>query len=176
MMKRSRPLPSESSYKKTKTLATMSRTLMTGNVRDGMLSLKGIMFRRCLSSCLLLFLCSFGAAAADPKLLYDQSTDALYNLDFNTAQHGYEALTHDFPDNPDYWNALAASIWLQIMYEQQKLSVESFTGATLGTKDSRDTVNPAEEKRLRETINTAIVKADAMLKKNPKDIRALYAK
>jgi tetratricopeptide (TPR) repeat protein len=116
------------------------------------------------------------AAAADPKLIYDQSTDALYNLDFNTAQHGYETLTHDYPDNPDYWNALAASIWLHIMYEQQKLNVESFAGASLGTKDSRDTVNPAEEKRLRDTINIAIAKADLMLKKNPKDIRALYAK
>src|SRR5262245_3872676 len=168
MMKRSRPRPSESSYKKTNTLATMSRTVMTGNVRDGMLSLKGIMFRRCLSSCLLLFLCCFAAAAADPKLLYDQSTDALYNLDFSTAQHGYEALTHDFPDNPDYWNALAASIWLRIMYEQQKLNVESFSGSSLGTKDSRDAVNPAAEKRLRDTIATAIAKCDAMLKKNPK--------
>src|SRR5262245_6197054 len=176
MMNRSRPLPSESSYKKTKTLATMIRTLMTGNVRDGMLSLKGIMFRRCLSSCLLLFLCSFDAAAADPKLVYDQSTDALYNLDFNTAQHGYEALTHDFPDNPDYWNALASSIWLRIMYDQQKLNVESFSGASLGTKDSRDAITPADEARLRETIATAISKADSMLKKNPKDVRALYAK
>jgi len=134
------------------------------------------MFRRCLSSCLLLFLCSFGAAAADPKLLYDQSTDALYNLDFNTAQHGYEALTHDFPDNPDYWNALASSIWLRIMYDQQKLNVESFSGASLGTKDSRDAITPVDEARLRETIATAISKADSMLKKNPKDVRALYAK
>src|SRR5205085_11505596 len=31
-------------------------------------------------------------------------------------------------------------------------------------------------KRLRETIATAIAKADAMLKRNPKDVRALYAK
>jgi len=149
-----------------------------------MLSLKGIMCSGYLKLSIMLLFISVVVgrpytnftATADPKLIYDQSTDALYNLDFNTAQHGYETLTHDYPDNPDYWNALAASIWLQIMYEQQKLSVESFTGATLGTKDSRDTVNPAEEKRLRDTINTAIAKADLMLKKNPKDIRALYAK
>jgi tetratricopeptide (TPR) repeat protein len=124
----------------------------------------------------MLLVTRLATAAVDPKLLYDQSTDALYNLDFNTAQRGYETLTHDYPDNPDYWNALAASIWLHIMYEQQKLNVESFSGGSLGTKDSKDAVNPAEEKRLRETINVATAKADAMLKKNPKDVGALYAK
>ena len=55
-----------------------------------------------------------GAAPADPKQIYDPSTDALYNLDFNIAQRGYETLTHDYPDNPDYWNALASSIWSKI--------------------------------------------------------------
>src|SRR5438046_2071974 len=151
---------------------------MTGNVRDGMLSLNGIMFRRCLFVLGIVLACSLAssAAAADPKQIYDQSTDALYNLDFNTAQHGYETLTHDYPDNPDYWNALASSIWLRIMYDQQKLNMESFSGASLGAKGSHDVVNPADEKRLRETIATAIAKADAMLKTNPKDVRALYAK
>ena len=152
------------------------KTVMIGKDRDGMLSLKGIMFGRYVWLSIMLLVVCLTAAAADPKVIYDQSTDALYNLDFNTAQHGYETLTHDYPDNPDYWNALAASIWLRIMYDQQKLNVESFSGSSLGTKDSRDAVKPADEKRLRETIATAIAKCDAMLKKNPKDIRALYAK
>ena len=120
--------------------------------------------------------CSRSAFAADPKAVYDQSTDALYNLDFNTAQLGYETLTRDYPENPDYWNALASSIWLRITYDQEKLNMESFAGSSLGAKDSRDTVNPADEKQLRETLAVAIAKADAILKKDPKDVRALYAK
>src|SRR5215813_11721951 len=153
----------------------MMRTFVIGNVRDGILSLKGNMFCRCLL-CLVVLTRCLTAAAVDPKLLYDQSTEALYNLDFNTAQRGYETLTHDYPDNPNYWNALASSIWLRIMYDQQKLNVESFSGSSLGTRDSRDTVNPADEKRLRDTVGVAVDKADAMLRKNPKDVRALYAK
>lgn len=149
---------------------------MIGKERDGMLSLKGIMVRRLLLLCLALLGHCVWAAAADPKLVYDQATDALYNLDFNTAQHSYEALTREYPDNPDYWNAVAASIWLHIMYDQQKLNVESFSGASLGTKDSRDAVSAADERRLRDVIATAIAKADAILKKNPQDVRALYAK
>jgi tetratricopeptide (TPR) repeat protein len=141
-----------------------------------MLSLKGIMFRRCVLFYAMVFGCCVSALGADPQVVYQQSTDALYNLDFNTAQRGYETLTREYPDNPDYWNALASSIWLHILYDQQKLNLDSFSGSSLGTKESGDEVNPAEEKRLRETIDTAIAKADALLKKNPKDIRALYAK
>ncbi len=120
---------------------------------------------------------SGSAAAEDPKQIYDQSTDALYNLDFSTAQRGYETLTRLHPDNPDYWNALASSIWLKITYDQQKLNIESFSSRdSFGTRGSQETVNPAEEQRLRDTVAVAIVKADAILKKNPRDVRALYAK
>ena len=151
------------------------RTVISGNERDGMLSLKGIMSRGYLWL-FVVFVGCLSAAAADPKAVYDQSTDALYNLDFTTAQQGYETLTRDYPENPDYWNALASSIWLKITYEQEKLNMESFAGPSLGTRDSKDTVNPADEARLRQTLATAIAKADVMIKKNPNDVRALYAK
>src|SRR5262249_53892708 len=151
--------------------ATMIATLITGNERDGMLSLNGIMFRRLPFVVLIVvFACGVfvSAAAVDPKQLYDQSTDAMYNLDFNTAQRGYGTLTRDYPDNPDYWNALASSIWLKITLDQQKLNLESFSGrSTFGTKDSHEKVTPEDEKRLRDSIKIAIDKADAILKKNP---------
>ena len=148
---------------------------MSGNEREGMLSLKGIM----LSVLTVLVLGLFSqrpASAADPKQIYDRSTNALYNLDFSTAERGYETLTHDYPENPDYWNALASAVWLKITFDQQKLNIESFAGSSLGTKDSRDTVNPVDEKRLRDTLAIAIQKADVILSKNPNDIPALYAK
>src|SRR5437660_1716430 len=98
--------------------------LISGNVREGMLSLKGIMsFHSVICGCTQAFrgiiLVSFtlfvlagqSASAADPKQIYDEATNALYNLDFNTAQRGYETLTHEYPDNPDYWNELASAIW-----------------------------------------------------------------
>src|SRR3989441_7442687 len=163
--------------------------LISGNVREGMLSLKGIMsvhsairggtqtFRGCmLVSLALLVVVGRSALAADPKQIYDEATNALYNLDFNTAQRGYETLTREYPDNPDYWNGLASAIWLKISFDQQKLNLESFSGKTLGTRESKDTVNPEDEKRFRDTIAIAIQKADAILSKNPNDVRALYAK
>src|SRR2546427_1680167 len=151
----------------------MIETVMSGNERDGMLSLKGIM----LSLTLFAFaVFAQSVFATDAKQVYEQATNALYNLDFNTAEHGYETLTRDYPDNPDYWNALASAIWVRITFNQQKLNIESFSGTTLGTRDSKDNVNPDDEKRLRDTVAIAIQKADAILKKNPNDVRALYAK
>jgi len=151
----------------------MSETVMSGNERDGMLSLKGIMLS------LTLFALSVFAQsvfATDAKQVYEQATNALYNLDFNTAERSYETLAREYPDNPDYWNALASAIWVRITFNQQKLNIESFSGPTLGTRDSKDNVNPDDEKRLRDTVAIAIQKADAILKKNPNDVRALYAK
>jgi len=116
------------------------------------------------------------ALAEDPKHIYDDATNALYNLDFNTAQRGYETLIREHPDNPDYWNGLASAIWLKIAFDQQKLNLESFSGRSVGTRDSKDTVNLADEKHLRDTIAIAIRKADAILSQNPNDVRALYAK
>jgi len=177
----------------------MIETVMVGNERDGMLSLKGIMsfqvaadsphspprrggewsfcsVKQFIVILSLFFLLVQSALAADAKQIYEEATNALYNLDFTTAEHGFETLTHDYSDNPDYWNALASAIWVRITFNQQKLNIESFSGRSLGTRDSKDTVNPADEKRLRETVGIAIQKAETILKKNPNDLRALYAK
>src|SRR5213594_4472769 len=130
----------------------MIETVMIGNERDGMLSLKGIMsfqsglrgFAQKIRGSILFsaallpfFLLVQSALADDAKQIYEAATNALYNLDFNTAEHGFETLTHDYSDNPDYWNALASAIWVRITFNQQKLNIESFSGRSLGTRDSK---------------------------------------
>ena len=115
--------------------------------------------------------------AADPQQLYEEGTSHLYNLDFGPAEASFGALVRDYPDNPDYWNLLGSTYWLRILYNQQKLNFDSFAGSDrFGTNESKDTVTDAEEKQLRDTVGKALEKADAMLKKDPKNIRALYAK
>ena len=114
---------------------------------------------------------------ADPEQTYAEGIHQLYSLDFAASEASFKALTRDFPHNPDYWNALASSYWLKTLYDQQKLNMESFSGKDrFGTMDSEDTVTEAEEKQLRDTIDKAFAAADAILKKDPKNTRALYAK
>jgi len=116
------------------------------------------------------------AFAADPPPLYQHGVEKLYNLYFDEAEADFKSLTKQYPDDPLYWNSLASTIWLKMLYSQQKLNIESFSlKDTFGTPESKDDVAAAEEKRLTDTIDTAIAKAEALLKKNPKDTHALYA-
>ncbi len=131
------------------------------------MSLKGIMA--------LLLSASLVVASPQPVVSYEQAVDALYNLDFSIAESAFHSLIQKDESNPDNWNGLASTIWLKILYDQQKLNADSYSGADIGGKRSRDAVSADDEKRLRDTVNTAITKANAMLAKNPKDIRALYA-
>ena len=130
-------------------------------------------------ACALLFLAGplqHVAFAADPPPLYQHGVEKLYNLYFDEAESDFKKLTKEYPDDPLYWNSLASTIWLKMLYSQQKLNIESFSlKDTFGTAESKDDVATAEEKRLTDTIEKAIAKADALLKKNPKDTHALYA-
>jgi tetratricopeptide (TPR) repeat protein len=116
------------------------------------------------------------AIAADPPPLYQHGVEKLYNLYFDEAESDFKNLTKEYPDDPLYWNSLASTIWLKMLYSQQKLNIESFSMKdTFGASESKDDVVAAEEKRLTDTIDTAIAKAEALLKKDPKDTHALYA-
>src|SRR5438128_11459351 len=120
----------------------MIRMVISGNEREGMLSLKGIMLS--VLTILVLALSSQPAFAADPKESYDQATNALYNLDFSTAERGYDTLTHDYPENLDYCNAMASAIWLKITFDQHTLNIDSFANCSCKIKETRDSVNPAD--------------------------------
>src|SRR5436305_12255448 len=86
--------------------------------------------------------------AADPSVAYQNGVDSLYNLYFEKAESNFKNLTTEYPDDPLYLNGVASSIWLKILYDQQKLNIESFSmKATFGTSQSKDDVAVAEEKR-----------------------------
>jgi tetratricopeptide (TPR) repeat protein len=134
------------------------------------------MIRRLLPAtlivCVLWVQSGFAVRAQD---LYLEAADALFNLDFDSAQPGFESLTEQYPDNPDYWNALASVFWFKILYDQQKLSLESYAAKSFGTDESGDTINPDDDQRFRKTVQTAIDKAQAVMDHEPNDVRALYA-
>src|SRR5689334_11590313 len=101
---------------KTSTLRTMRRMLIMGNVRDGMLSRKGIIS----VVTALLAVCSIPAFAAQTNALYDHAVDALYNLDFSIAEHDFDSLIHQDENNPEYWSGRASAILMKILFLQQK--------------------------------------------------------
>lgn len=116
------------------------------------------------------------AKAQTPQQIYSEGVDSLYNLEFDLAEKHFRLLTEIEPENPANWNQLASALWLRIVARQEKLNLESFSGASLGRDDSTDIIEAQEEKQLRETISLAITTSDALLRRNPRDVEALYAK
>src|SRR5688572_28505339 len=109
----------------------------------------------------------FGQAPRTPEALYAEGSNHLYNLDFPGAEAAFISLTKSHPNNPDYWNSLATTYWLKILYSQQKFNMETFSQKNrFGTDDSKDTGFETEEKQFREAIAKAIALADAVLKKD----------
>ncbi len=125
---------------------------------------------------MFLLLFSQSAFAQSDQQIYQQASEALYNLDFSIAESGFESLTREHPEDPQYWNAVASALWLKIIHEQQKLDMESFSGgARFGTSESKEALSAEDEQRLRAAVSTAMAKANAILKANPDQVRALYA-
>lgn len=153
---------------------TIRAMVTKGKVRDWMLSRNGIIAPRLL----VLLVVSFGLVDAGPVLgqtIDPEAREALYNLDFDVAEEKFEQLTVDDPDNPTYWNLLASSIWLKIVYEQEKMNLDSFSGARIGGRDSGEVVDSGREARLREVLGRAIAAGEAAVEREPNDVDALYA-
>src|SRR5688572_29633770 len=100
-MNGSRAGPSDNSYKKAATLRITRETVTMGYDRDRILSLKGIIVRQTCVLVLFLTLVPQIALAQAERQIYQESSDALYNLDFSIAESGFERLTREHPDNPE---------------------------------------------------------------------------
>jgi tetratricopeptide (TPR) repeat protein len=132
-------------------------------------------------ACVLLAALSLSAGARPPQQA--ESVDeviadalfGLYSLDFDDAEAKLQSLTEREPDSPRAWNLLASSIWLKLVYEQEKLNLDSFSGSQLGGDGSNDLINEERESRLREVLARAISVAEVRLETDPDDIEALYA-
>jgi tetratricopeptide (TPR) repeat protein len=163
----------------------MSDTVTNGVVRDRMLSLKGIM---AVSLAVTISVTTFPARASvamslsgqaertDSVPIDPEALEALYSLDFDVARAKFQELVDQHPENPRLWNLLASSVWLKIVYEQQKLNLDSYMGNRLGGNSSNDRVSPEVEAQLREYLGKAIELSEAALENDAENVEALYAK
>lgn len=153
----------------------MSETVTKGTVRERMLSRNGIIlfFGLVVAAGVARegWTAAFPAteSGADPAALY-----ALYSVDFEPARESFRRMTLENPDDPEGWNLLASSIWLKVVFRQEKLNLDSFSDDALGTEDSDEVVSEEEEAELRRTIDRAISAAEAILERDPDDLEAQY--
>ena len=101
-----------------------------------------------------------------------QGYEALYSLDYETANRKFKEMVRLFPDHPAGPQSMAATLWLQELnrsrYRQASLySTESFYG-------DEEKIDPRLKEQFRYWTGTATRLAQARLRSNSRDVEALY--
>ena len=121
---------------------------------------------------LILFLAA-PPATEDP--LVAAAFDHFYNLEYDQAIAEFEQAIRARPDAPDRYNHLAQAILYREMFRTGALETELVTGSNPFLR--RERMNPPvkDQRRFDASINKAIDLAQTSLKRNSRDLAALYA-
>jgi hypothetical protein len=102
-----------------------------------------------------------------------EGSEALMNLDYETATARFKEMAAAFPDHPGGTQYLAAALWLKTLNNSRRLQSGLYNSDSFyeGEEDKDD---PKTVGEFRELTRTAKMLAEARLKKNPDDVEALY--
>ena len=97
--------------------------------------------------------------------------EALFNLDYETAHNRFQKMIDIAPDNPAGAECYASSLWVQQLNEAWKLKSTLYSDSA---NDSRTRVDRKQAEEFHRWTRQAKQLAQALLRKNPKDVEALY--
>ena len=98
---------------------------------------------------------------------------ALYNLDYDQAQKDFKEIVRLYPNHPAGPQLLAARVWIKTLYESRRLQSSLYSSESFYSS-GEDKVDPKIISEFRNLTREAKRLADLRLKKNPKDVEALY--
>ncbi len=99
--------------------------------------------------------------------------EALYNLDYETARKNFKEIVRLFPDHPAGPQFLAAALWAKTLNESQRLQASLYSSDSF-YEQKEDKPDPRMVEEFRDLTRTAAQLAKARLRRNPKDVEALY--
>lgn len=97
--------------------------------------------------------------------------EALYNLDYETARARFKKMIELAPDHPAGAQCYASSLWVQQLNEAWKLKATLYSDKS---SDKKSRVDSKQSEEFRNWTRQAKQLSQARLKKDPKDIEALY--
>jgi len=116
-----------------------------------------------------------GTAAVSPqlKLLQEQGSEAIFNLDYDVAQQRFKEMGRLYPDDPTGPEMLATTLWLEMLNQARRLqsAIYSTQSFYAGAEDKPD---PSVVRDFRDLTRQATQLAKARLQRNPRDPQALY--
>jgi len=123
----------------------------------------------------LLLTALFVSPLAAQDDLVTQGYDHFYNLEYPEAIADFEQAIAAHPDDPELHNHLAQAIVFQEMYRNGALESELVSGNNSFLRRPKLNPSPETEKRFLGEVSKSIALAEARLKSNPNDTRAMYA-
>jgi len=131
---------------------------------------------RTLASILLIIVFSLTALGQDQRARLDalraEGYAALYNLDYEGARSRFQKMIELAPDHPAGAQCFASSIWVQQLNEAWELKATLYsTGAYT---DAKPKVNRKQADEFRKWTRQAKQLSEARLRKDPRDVEALY--
>jgi hypothetical protein len=100
--------------------------------------------------------------------------EALYNLDYEGARRRFQKMVDIAPDHPAGPQSMAASLWVQQLNESWELKATLYSDKAYANKDSKPKVDQKEIDEFRKWTRRAKQLSEARLKRNARDVEALY--
>jgi len=99
--------------------------------------------------------------------------EALYNLDYDTAQRDFKEIGRLYPNHAAGPQLLAARVWIKTLYETRRLQSSLYSSESFYSSGD-DKVDSKVVEEFRNLTREARRRSEMRLKQNPKDIEALY--
>lgn len=121
---------------------------------------------------LLLFTPALGQSPPQLETLRTEGYEALYNLDYAAARKLFQKMIEIAPEHPAGAQCYASSLWLEQLNEASELKASLYSTDAYTTTKARADRKQVNE--FRKWIRQAKQLAEAKLRKDPKDVDALY--
>lgn len=103
--------------------------------------------------------------------LRTEGYEALYNLDYEGARSRFQKMIELAPEHPAGAQCFASSIWVQQLNEAWELKASLYS---TNASDAKPKVNRKQAEEFRKWTRQAKQLSEARLRKDPKDVEALY--
>src|SRR5437870_7495925 len=101
-------------------------------------------------------------------------SEALFNLDYETARKNFKEMAQAFPSYPAGPQFLADTLWAETLYQTRRLQSSLYGNDDTFYSTSDDKADPRIVDQFRTLTRQARLLTEARLKKFPKDPEALY--
>jgi tetratricopeptide (TPR) repeat protein len=101
-------------------------------------------------------------------------SEALFNLDYESARKSFKEMTAAFPNYPAGPQFLADSLWVETLYQTRRLQSSLYGSDDTFYSTSDDKADPKIVDQFRNLTRQARLLAEARLKQFPRDPEALY--